>query len=105
MVTGSTTREQSTDRTVRVISERTERVSGRRGVGQHFPRRAIEDGHVWIFPGTIPSVIANLDFQTPVPSRLRETGVDRTHDPRIMRSPARRSGCTTCTDTTEPRLR
>jgi hypothetical protein len=52
MVTGSTTREQSTDRTVRVISERTERVSGRRGVKQHFPRRAIEDGHVWILPGT-----------------------------------------------------
>jgi hypothetical protein len=102
MVTGSTTREQSTDRTIRVISERTERVSGRRGVAEAFPRRPVEDGHAWIFPGTIPSVLANLDFKTYVQAKLRGAGGARTHDRWIMRSLASCTERASCTDTTEP---
>ena len=49
-------------------------------------------------PATVKSATLGESYQV----RLGGAGGARTHDRRIMRTTARRSGCATCTDTTQP---
>jgi len=78
-------------------------MSGRRGVAEYYPRRAVKDGHARMSPDvhrTIP-ILVSRDFRTLIQVSLRGAGGARTHDRRIMSSPAHCPRSSTCMNIAE----